>query len=63
MSGDMTGEMKTLTIGRLARQAGVNLETIRYYQRVGIITDRCRDIDNTRPTPSTGSVLSSAPSN
>lgn len=25
------------TIGRLAREAGVNVETIRYYQRVGLI--------------------------
>ena len=28
---------QTLTIGRLARQAGVNLETVRYYERVGIM--------------------------
>ena len=26
-----------MTIGRLARQAGVNIETIRYYQRRGIL--------------------------
>lgn len=26
-----------LTIGRLARVAGVNVETVRYYQRVGLI--------------------------
>jgi len=26
-----------LTIGRLARAAGVNVETIRYYQRIGLI--------------------------
>ncbi len=26
-----------LTIGRLAKQAGVNVETIRYYQRLGIL--------------------------
>lgn len=26
-----------LTIGRLARAAGVNLETIRYYQRLGLL--------------------------
>ena len=29
----------TLTIGRLARQAGVNLETVRYYERIGIMPD------------------------
>ena len=28
---------RTLTIGRLAAQAGVNLETIRYYERVGLM--------------------------
>ena len=28
-------KMKSLTIGRLARQAGVNLETVRYYERRG----------------------------
>ncbi len=27
----------TLTIGRLARAAGVHVETIRYYQRIGLI--------------------------
>ena len=28
---------QTLTIGRLAAQAGVNLETVRYYERVGLM--------------------------
>ncbi len=28
-----------LTIGTLAQQAGVNVETIRYYQRVGLIQE------------------------
>jgi MerR family mercuric resistance operon transcriptional regulator len=28
-----------LTIGRLARAAGVNVETIRYYQRIGLIDE------------------------
>ena len=28
-----------LTIGRLAKQASVNIETIRYYQRVGLIQE------------------------
>lgn len=27
------------TIGRLARAAGVNVETVRYYQRVGLLTE------------------------
>jgi len=30
---------KALTIGRLAREAEVNIETIRYYQRFGLITE------------------------
>lgn len=30
-------KMKSLTIGRLARQAGVNLETVRYYERRGLL--------------------------
>lgn len=29
--------MRAMTIGRLARKTGVNLETIRYYERVGIM--------------------------
>src|SRR6266849_6356183 len=29
--------METLTISRLARQGGVNLETIRYYEREGLL--------------------------
>lgn len=28
-----------LTIGKLAKQAGINLETIRYYQRIGLIDE------------------------
>ncbi len=28
-----------LTIGKLARAAGVNIESVRYYQRVGLITE------------------------
>lgn len=31
--------MATFTIGRLARQAGVNVETVRYYERRGILPD------------------------
>ncbi len=38
----MTGtksEDQGLTIGQLARTAGVNIETIRYYQRIGLIKE------------------------
>ncbi len=34
----MLEEKKALTIGRLAKLVGVNIETIRYYQRIGLIT-------------------------
>ena len=30
---------KSLTIGKLAKQAGVNVETIRYYQKIGLIQE------------------------
>ena len=30
---------KPLTIGHLARAAGVNVETVRYYQRVGLVKE------------------------
>ncbi|HHH43481.1 MAG TPA: Hg(II)-responsive transcriptional regulator [Gammaproteobacteria bacterium] len=30
---------RKLTIGRLADQAGVNVETVRYYQRIGLIDE------------------------
>ena len=29
--------MSTMTIGRLAKEAGVNIDTIRYYERNGLI--------------------------
>lgn len=32
-----TNENTTLTIGRLAKQAGVGIETIRYYQQRGLL--------------------------
>ena len=31
--------MPTMTIGRLAKQAGVNIDTIRYYERNGLIPE------------------------
>lgn len=31
--------METLTIGQLAKNAGVNIETIRYYERRGLIPE------------------------
>ncbi|GMQ88966.1 MAG: Hg(II)-responsive transcriptional regulator [Gammaproteobacteria bacterium] len=35
----MTEISAKLTIGRLAEQAGVNIETIRYYQRIGLVSE------------------------
>lgn len=29
--------MREMTIGALAREAGVNVETVRYYQRLGVL--------------------------
>lgn len=37
-----------LTIGNLARQAGVNVETIRYYQRVGLIQEPAKPLEGYR---------------
>lgn len=31
--------MKSMTIGQIARQAGVGVETIRFYERIGLIED------------------------
>jgi Hg(II)-responsive transcriptional regulator len=34
--------MKTLTIGQLARQAGVGIETVRFYERKGLLEEPAR---------------------
>lgn len=34
--------MTTMTIGRLAKQVGVNIDTIRYYERNGLIPEPVR---------------------
>jgi MerR family transcriptional regulator, mercuric resistance operon regulatory protein len=36
------GVFRGLSIGRLARAAGVNLETIRYYERIGLMAPPSR---------------------
>lgn len=38
----MKHDLENLTIGRLARAAGVNVETIRYYQRRGLLAEPTR---------------------
>ncbi|HEC12755.1 MAG TPA: Hg(II)-responsive transcriptional regulator [Acidiferrobacteraceae bacterium] len=40
-----------MTIGRLARVAGVNVETVRYYQRLGIIKEPPKPIEGYRLYP------------
>lgn len=42
---------KSLTIGHLARAAGVNVETVRYYQRVGLIREPQKPLSGYRVYP------------
>lgn len=44
-------KMKSLTIGRLAKQAGVNLETVRYYERRGLLPKPPRSASGYRLFP------------
>jgi len=41
----------TLTIGRLARAANVNVETVRYYQRVGLVREPVKPFEGFRVYP------------
>ena len=41
-------ETKTLTIGRLSKEAGVNIETIRYYEKIGIMPEPRRSTGGNR---------------
>jgi len=43
--------MKSLTIGRLAKEAGVNLETVRYYERQGLLPKPPRSASGYRLFP------------
>ena len=45
-------KMKSLTIGRLAREVGVNLETVRYYERRGLLPEPPRSASGYRLFPS-----------
>lgn len=40
-----------LTIGKLAKAAGVNVETIRYYQRIGLIAEPSKPVHGYRTYP------------
>ena len=44
--------MNSLTIGHLAREAGVNLETVRYYERRGLLPKPPRSASGYRLFPS-----------
>jgi len=44
-------DTRELTIGRLARRAGVNIETVRYYQRLGLIAEPLRPAQGFRRYP------------
>lgn len=44
--------MEALTISRLARQSGVNLETVRYYERQGLLPKPPRTASGYRLFPS-----------
>ena len=43
--------MKTLTIGQVAKQAGVGLETLRFYERKGLIDEPPRRASGYREYP------------
>jgi MerR family mercuric resistance operon transcriptional regulator len=43
-----SSESKTMTIGALARAAGVNVETIRFYQRKGLLPEPDRPAGSIR---------------
>jgi len=42
---------KRLTIGRLAKAAEVNIETIRYYQRIALLTEPAKPLEGYRIYP------------
>src|SRR5438309_9047351 len=44
-------DMKSLTIGRLAKQVGVNLETVRFYERRGLMPKAPRSASGYRLFP------------
>ncbi len=43
--------MRTLTIGQLAREAGVNVQTVRYYERRGLLAEPPRRESGYREFP------------
>ncbi len=51
MRPDTHPDSAGLTIGKLAQKAGVNVETIRYYQRVGLILEPVKPLEGYRHYP------------
>ncbi len=47
----MPDTSRKLTIGRLAEQAGVNVETIRYYQRIRLVSEPLKPVHGYRVYP------------
>lgn len=47
----MATNKKSLTIGHLARAAGVNIETVRYYQRLVLIQEPPKPLEGYRQYP------------
>ena len=43
--------MKTLTIGKVAKQAGIGVETIRFYERTGLLKEPPRNDSGYRQYP------------
>ena len=50
-SEEIVMKNKPLTIGHLAKAAEVNIETIRYYQRIGLITEPDKPLQGYRIYP------------
>jgi len=48
---DLTKKQSELTIGRLAKHINVNVETIRYYQRIGLIDEPASPLNGFRKYP------------
>jgi len=48
--------MQSLTIGHLAKETGVNLETVRYYERRGLLPKPPRSASGCRLFPADCSV-------
>ncbi|VAW79736.1 Transcriptional regulator, MerR family [hydrothermal vent metagenome] len=47
----MRGMEDSLTIGALAKRAGVNVETVRYYQRIGLLLEPPKPLQGYRRYP------------